>query len=257
MKVVPLLCVFAALTPVWGQMCSFSIGGLNRSRVVTGPVHAECPGTIHTAPFGNWGASSSFGTRKNGHQFQGWCKNKWVCDNSGRCSTKCTDQWYEWNSCTDVPEFRAPNCTLYNSSSCTEQRSVTDVNVLGTYYGSVAASCPVDTNADGVCDSGGCKDHAGIYLASAYMSLYELDPLATDSLVQTVYFPPTWIPLTCTPWSCPAAGSQWVNPSSYDSPSTPAKVRAQFAMAANWGTFSDPNSACARLAQTDVRYRCR
>ncbi|MGH9631033.1 MAG: hypothetical protein ACRD7E_22215 [Bryobacteraceae bacterium] len=131
------------------------------------------------------------------------------------------------------------------------------MNVLGTFYGAVGASCPYDTNGDGYCDSGGCKDFPGIYLESAYMSLYELDPLASDDLVQSVYFPATWIPLNCTPWSCPAAGSQWVNPNKYDSPAYPARVRSQFAMVSNWGTFSDPNRTCAQYAQTDPRFNCR
>ncbi|MGH9631034.1 MAG: hypothetical protein ACRD7E_22220 [Bryobacteraceae bacterium] len=91
-----ILCLMAAAAiPALAQMCSFSIAGLNRSRVVMGPVHVECPGNIHTAPFGNWGASSSFGSKRNGNQFDGWCRNKWVCDNNGQCSTKCTDGWYE------------------------------------------------------------------------------------------------------------------------------------------------------------------
>ena len=59
------------------QTCSFSIAGLNRSRVVMGPVHTECPGTLHSAPFWNWRASSSFGSKRNGNQFDGWCRNKW------------------------------------------------------------------------------------------------------------------------------------------------------------------------------------
>jgi hypothetical protein len=239
------------------QTCSFSVGALNRARGVIGSVHAECSGSIHSAPFGNWGASSPFGSKRNGHQFDGWCRNKWVCDNYGNCRSKCTDQWYEWNSCTDVAQFRPPNCSLYNSASCTQQQSATDVNVLGTYYGQMAAECPYDTNGDGYCDAGGCKAFQGIYLESTYMSLYELDPVCCDSLVQTVYFPATWIPLACTPWSCPAAGSLWVNPSKYDSPTSPAKVRAQFAIASNWGVFSDPNQVCAKYAQTDRRYNCR
>jgi len=42
------------------QTCAFSIAGLNRARAVMGPVHSECPGSIHGAPFGNWGASLDF-----------------------------------------------------------------------------------------------------------------------------------------------------------------------------------------------------
>lgn len=253
-----LLALVGAIVSAPAQTCQFSIGGLNRARAVMGPVHAECPGGVHSPPFGNWGASSSFGAKRNGHQFNGWCRNSWVCDNQGKCKVDCTDGWYEWNSCTDVDQYKPPNCTLYNSANCTRQVSTTDVNILGTYYGQVAASCPYDTDGDGYCDTGGCRDFQGIWLGSSYMSLYELDPICCDDLVQTVYFPATWIPLDkCTPWRCPAVGSEWVSPNLYDSPPSPAKVSAQFAMATNWGVFSDPGNVCAVYAQRDPKYRCR
>ncbi len=251
------LVLAAAAVSVRAQVCTFSVGALNRSRSVFGSIHAECPGGVHTAPFGNWGASSPFGAKRNGHQFDGWCSNRYVCDNFGSCRTDCSDGWYEWNTCTDIAQYRAPNCYLYNSANCTQQVSTTGVNVLGTIYGQAAVSCPRDTNGDGFCDAGGCKDPAGIYLASSYMSLYELDPICCDELVQTVYFPATWIPLNCTPWGCSPSGSQWVNPNLYDSPPSPPKVSAQFAIVANWGTFSDPNRTCANYARTDPRYNCR
>ncbi len=251
------LVVASAAACVQAQTCQFSIAGLNRARMVMGPVHAECPGTIHSAPFGNWGASSSFGAKRNGHQFDGWCRDKWVCDNYGNCKTDCQDGWYEWNSCTDVAQYKAPNCNLYNSANCTQQASATDVNVLGTYYGQVASSCPHDSDGDGYCDKGGCRDFQGVWLGSSYMSLYELDPICCDDLVQSVYFPATWVPLNCTPWVCPAAGSEWVNPNLYDSPKSPAKVSAQFAMVSNWGVFSDPKNTCAAYARIDPKYNCR
>ncbi len=253
------LVVVAAWSAAEGQAqtCAFSIGGLNGSRSVMGPVHSECPGSIHSAPFGNWGASSPFGSKRNGHQFDGWCFKRWVQDNYGNWKFECTDGWYEWNSCTDVPQYQPPNCSLYNSASCTEQKTATSVNVLGTYYGEVPATCPSDNDGDGYCDSGGCRDFQGIWLGSSYMTLYELDPICCDDLVQTVYFPATWIPLTCTPWYCPGAGSQWVNPNLYDSPSWPAKVGAQFAMASNYGIFIDRYNTCAAYARIDPKYNCR
>ena len=37
-----------------GQFCRLTVAGLNQSRRVVGPVHAEClEDIIHTAPFGN------------------------------------------------------------------------------------------------------------------------------------------------------------------------------------------------------------
>jgi hypothetical protein len=213
-----LLAVAAATSAGRAQTCDFSIAGLNRGRTVMGPVHSECPGGVHSAPFGNWGASSPFGTKRNGHQFDGWCRNRWIRDNYGNWKLECQDEWYEWNSCTDVTQYQPPNCSLYNSTSCTQQTSTRDVNVLGTYYGGVPASCPYDSDGDGYCDAGGCRDFPGIWLESSYMSLYELDPICCDELVQTVYFPATWVPLACTPWECAAAGSEWVSPNLYNSP---------------------------------------
>src|SRR4051794_18711120 len=100
------------VSPSGAQVCRISISGLNRNRSVTGPVHTECPPSFDTAPFGNWGVSSNFGQKQDDHQFQGWCHNIKVCDNFGICNNVCQDGWYEWNSCTDTAQFKAPNCTL-------------------------------------------------------------------------------------------------------------------------------------------------
>src|SRR3990172_2815848 len=80
-----------------GQVCRLSIAGLNRGRRVSGPVSTECPSlfVVHTAPFGNWGVTSNFGPKLNGHQFEGWCHDTRTCDNDGDCRVNCTDGWYE------------------------------------------------------------------------------------------------------------------------------------------------------------------
>src|SRR5687768_5186114 len=62
-----------------GQVCRISTSGLNRNRRVVGPVHAECPVSIHSVPFGNWGVTSNFGQKQDGTQFQGWCHDTPVC----------------------------------------------------------------------------------------------------------------------------------------------------------------------------------
>src|SRR5713226_6868610 len=124
-----------AALPAPAQLCRLSVAGLNQSRKVTGSIHAECPEDIfHSAPFGNWGVTSNFGQKRDGHQFDGWCHESRVCDNSGFCKTDCQDGWYEWNSCTDHPLYRAPNCTLYNAANCTEQVTTNGVNVHGTKF---------------------------------------------------------------------------------------------------------------------------
>jgi len=232
------------------QVCRLSVAGLNRSRIVNGPVHAECPPTIHTPPFGNWGVASNFGNKANGHQFQGWCRESQVCDNNGNCSVQCRDGWYEWNSCTDVTQWAAPNCSLYNADECTRQRSSTGVNVHGSRTIDLPVRCPTDTNQDGVADEGGCAD-ASIYRSgNNFMSLYELDPGTTDELIQTVYFPEVVLTLECDQWGCSPAGSEWLEPAFYDSPSTPAKVYAQFAAVVNSATFVDTSRTCRAVGPT-------
>src|SRR5687768_14508607 len=87
----------------YSQTCSLTVYGQNQARRVMGPVDTECPNLVHTTPFGNWGVTSNFGTKLDGHQFQGWCHNSYVCDNAGLCRTECRTGWYQWNSCTDHP----------------------------------------------------------------------------------------------------------------------------------------------------------
>jgi hypothetical protein len=251
------VCLAVSAGDLAAQTCTMAITGYNRARTVTGPVHAECSGGFHSAPFGNWGATSNYGQKKNGHQFDGWCYNRFVCDNWGNCRSDCRDGWYEWNSCTDIPQFQPANCYLYNAAGCTRQASATDFNALGTFYLRVTTDCPYDTNGDGFCDSGGCKDIRSVTVNSNYMSLYELDPICCDSLVQSLYFPATTVPLSCAPWSCPAAGSNWVVPSFYQSPSSPPKVSVNVAMVENWASFSDPYGRCASMARTNPKYNCR
>ncbi len=226
------------------QVCRISTSGLNRNRQVAGPVHAECPVSVHTVPFGNWGVTSNFGQKVNGHQFQGWCHDTRVCDNRGNCRTDCQDGWFEWNSCTDIDEYRPPNCTVYNDKNCTTQVSTLGQNVHGTRSIDVTVRCPTDTNGDGVSDQGGCMDLKLFSNGANFMSLYELDPGSTDDLIQTIYFPEAPVNLTCSIFGCPPAQSPWVTPNAYDSPPSPAKVSAEFSMTVNSAIFVDTSRAC-------------
>ncbi len=232
------------------QVCRLSVAGLNRERRVAGPVSAECPGrfVIHTSPFGNWGVTSNYGPKLNGHQFQGWCRDTFTCDNDGNCRVNCRDGWYEWNSCTTVARYSPPNCTLYNTPGCMEQVSTQGINVLGTQTVDVAVRCPIDRNGDGVADEGGCKDVTVYSHGDNFMSLYELDPGGPDELVQTLHFPATPVPLSCGVQDCPAAGSNWVAPSFVQSPSAPAKVYAELATVVNFGVFVDAGNVCRAVA---------
>lgn len=227
------------------QVCRLSAAGLNQSRRVTGQIHAECPDDIvHSAPFGNWGVTSNFGKKGDSHQFDGWCHNTRVCDNSGNCRTECVDGWYEWNSCTDHSLYRAPNCTLFNSADCMEQKTATGANVHGTTYVDIPVRCPFDSNGDGIPDQGGCGDVKQYSSGTNFMSLYELDPICCDQLVQTVYFPNITLPLSCDVFGCAQTSSDFVSPAFWDSPATPPKVFAEMAMVVNWGGFVNTGGAC-------------
>ena len=128
------------------QVCRITATALNQERRVIGGVNTECPTLLlHSAPFGNWGVTSNFGAALDGHQFDGWCHNTRICDNNGNCRTDCGDGWYEWNSCTDHSQFKAPNCTLYNAADCTQQVTSTGVNTHGSRTLDVPVSCPQDT----------------------------------------------------------------------------------------------------------------
>jgi len=227
------------------QVCRLSVAGLNRARRVMGPVNAECPDPLHSAPFGNWGVTSNFGHKLDGRQFEGWCNsNQEIVDNNGVRRRACGSRWHEWNSCTDHALFRAPNCTLYNSTECTEQVSTTGVNVLGTQFVDVPVSCPADMDGDGQLDQGGCSAVRTYSHGANFMSIYELDPLTGDDLIQTLIYPPTVVELTCDFWGCLPTGSQWLPPVAYDSPQSPPKIFAEMAMAVNSGTFVDASGVC-------------
>jgi uncharacterized protein (TIGR03437 family) len=181
-------------------------------------------------------------------QFEGWCRDSRVCDNNGNCSTHCRDGWYEWNSCTDSPQFRPPNATLYNARNGTTQSTATGINVHGTRIVDVPVTCPVDANNDGVAESGGCTAVRTHSSGVNFMSLYELDPGSTDDLIQTIYFPDLVVTTGCSIWNCPQVSSQWVTPSGYDSPATPAKVYAEMSMLINSGAFINSPQVCRLTA---------
>jgi uncharacterized protein (TIGR03437 family) len=243
-----LLLVSVGCELVDAQVCRLSVSGLNRNRRVSGPVNAECPFSLHSPPFGNWGVTSPFGQKADGRQFEGWCRDTRACDNNGNCSTHCRDGWYEWNSCTENPQFRAPNTTLYNAENGTQQVSTTGVNVHGTRVIEVPVSCPVDADSDGVAETGGCTAVTTYRSGTNFMSLYELDPGTTDDLVQTLYFPEAVITTGCKTWNCASASSDWAGPTGYDSPVNPAKAYAEVSVLINSGVFVDTGRLCRLTA---------
>jgi hypothetical protein len=175
---------------VLGQTCTLSVAGLNKDRFVWGLLFQECgweePGCWHSPPFGNWGVDSNYGQRQDTNQFEGW--------------KPLSSQW-QWNSCTAY--YLPPNCDYYNWNNCTQQRDRYTANPHGTKGVSLATSCPQDTNGDGICDTGGCKEIFSYSEGTNWMAMYELDVAVppwcgTDDHVETLYFPATAVYLSCT-----------------------------------------------------------
>lgn len=263
--------LLAAAEIASAQVCRISMAGATRNRKIINQLYAECAGdTInclawvpifnmleHSLPFGNWGVTSNFGQKKDGHQFQGWCNRRYLQDNAGNWAWHCMDSrgWYEWNSCSQWP-YNAPSCNLYNANNCTWQVTSQGNNVHGTIGFDAWASCPMDTNGDGQCDTGGCLNQTSVGTYNNYMSLYELDGCDEDELVQSLYFPPTTATSNCSVWYCPAAGGSWVTPNFYQSPSYPQIVDTELALIYNEAYFVDTYGSCAQQAQWDQRYNC-
>jgi hypothetical protein len=130
------------------------------------------------------------------------------------------------------------------------------VSVHGTKYVDVWVNCPEDTNGDGDCDRGGCKDVRAWAEWSNYMHLYEIDlPLpfpwcGVDDYVDTLYFPPTDVNLVCEPGYCRAAGTGWA-PRTYSS-----FTYAEMAMVVNGGSYVDSMN-CEYLRFANPQYNCR
>ena len=220
----------------------------NKDRYVYGPVNAECGG-IHSAPFGNWGVRTESTNKHDGHQFDGWCRNRILCDNNNRCKQHCIASWYQWNSCTTHSAWSPPNRDFYNHNNNTQQKTTRGNNHHGNGRAMHVVSCPYDSDGDGIFESGGCKElFAGGYSIRGHrMDLYELDPASSDTLVTRLDFP------TLT-MSAAAAGCNdvhscgesrlgtWQGSKTYSWIASKASAKAAIQIV--YAQFSDPTSAC-------------
>lgn len=224
---VPILAaVFAAgaAQSLFGQaVCSFSISMVNHNRYAYDTAE-ECSGW-HTVPFGNWGVSSNVGTKVDGHQFQGWNP---TCNVTGSTLV-------EWNSCSrdyvkpdlDCQRLNFPDpagTALYPANgypftdsyghndyvpaaggthTCVDQYSPCGPNVYGGAFYNAGVSPVQDFDGDNILDAGGCKDLDGYWIGvqQNYMTVYELD-WDGDDVINSLYFPTVWAPLSCTPEAC-------------------------------------------------------
>ena len=180
------------------EFCVITIKGQNRNRIVAGSIATECadvffPVQWHDPPWGNWGVSSNYSsTLTDTDQFRGW-KHK------DGPTTKL-----QWNSCTVTAAFAPPNSEYYNSDDSRYQTS--DATVThGMYSFRSSVSCPdsEDYYAD---PPAGCSSFSGFTAMETenYMTIYELDFLDGDDLIETLYFPGTSVTLTsCSHDGCP------------------------------------------------------
>lgn len=276
-----LLVVFSG--ELWAQtlvpfkgICSVRAAAFNKNRKVHGPIRVECGGEWpHTAPWGNWGVTSPFGVLEDGHQFDGWCKDRWVCDNYGNCKCDCGadpvqvlrgERWYQWNGCTADPKFKPRNCTLYNADDCTAQESTQGINKHGEVIFGVSVNCPYDSTGDGFCDSGGCKDLTRVTWVHNWMSVYEIDndalvphPELTpgSDLVQTLYFPQVVPVSKCNISTCKFRKTiKWFSPSSYEDPSE-SVIEAKLGIQVLGVTYEDPGRKCDQAGVLYEEYNCK
>jgi uncharacterized protein (TIGR03437 family) len=80
------------------------------------------------------------------------------------------------------------------------------------------------------------------------MTFYEIDPGSGDSLIQSMYFPETPLNPTCTVWGCTPMISAWLQPIAYDTPTSPAKMTAEFAMSMPSAVFRNTGGCPAAAA---------
>ena len=246
-----------------GQECEIDYEVKNSSRYVYGPVNEECgDGEPHSVPFGNWGVDTESSDRKDGNQFQGWCKYRYLCDNNDDCSTHCQDPWYQWHSCTtQLPRYSPPNEDFFNYSNNTQQRSTRGTNSHGGGFVSVGVSCPVDTDGDNYVDEGGCLDlvSQGFGISGHRMELYELDgwivhnPIFNDDdHVTTLRFPKLTATVSstqCDVQEC-SAGSTGTYRSSTTSSSRTASARA--AVRIMRARFTDEYNDCCDASDSET-----
>ncbi len=186
-------------------VCRIDYQTKNKSRYVHGPVNVECglsSGEVHSAPFGNWGVDTESTDRRDGHQFDGWCRGHRVCedDDPDDCTTYCNGSWLQWNSCTtNIPKYAAPNEDFFNYDNGRQQKNkYSSVNAHGGGRTDIVVSCPTDTDGDYYPDEGGCEDvlDRGFSIGGHRMELYELDGwiyhnpfFHDDDAVGTLRFP--------------------------------------------------------------------
>jgi len=218
---------------------------INAARHVIGEVNAECPPSWHSATWGNWGVSSNWGGLTNADQFRGW---------------KVSGSQGQWNSCTR-DHIRDTDNIYYNHDH--NGNGLGDDQWIDTAWIYTGAQidqytgCPMDTNYDGVCDTGGCLalNSTGFGVGGQFLSLYELDWPDGDDFITTLYAHSgcCHVNLSCSKDYCsgPVFSPWW--PTTY---STNTAVTANVIMKVWDAQFIDSNGYCEQLGYSDPRYNC-
>ena len=240
----------AMLFAQYSDYCVVELSGENRDRTIGAgaSISTECadgdsvftfipgvgliPQVDHSAPFGNWGVSSNYGSPSDGNQFPGW--------DSGTVTGTSRTNW-QWNSCTTLYPPSLENGRYYNWQNSTAQQSVRDTETHGTRIYRIPIDCNDEYNyltpSEDGCTDVSVPDSMGV--SSNFMSLYELDFDGND-LVTTLYFPGTSATLECTYYGCSEEYSDWVDVTSSTRSYTQVdaqvrtKVSAYYEAACGW-----------------------
>ncbi len=183
-----------------GRSCRTEIVIQNRNRRATegAQLRAECPGIIHSAPFGNWGVTSAYAGRSNGKQFMGW---------------KRSGSQYHWNTCTvspyrwQAPDRRLPgkapymNATRRNGWYWSQQSNTNQRQSRTVHYSWISLRDTCRTLYQGVYDS-----------RDLTMQVFELDPAWRDEKIAEIEYEDVGINLRCSSdWNC-SGQTSWMSP---------------------------------------------
>ena len=193
--------VATSLLEAQGGRCYLGAHFYNKERGIErgAYIREECDTLLpdwleHSAPFGNWGVNSTWGSRQDGNQFRGWKPSGWQ---------------RQWNSCT--PQYPPPSSDHYNAEGGWSQRANPQSS---EHY----ASGWVLRGSSGL----SCRYmHDGAVWTSSnnYMKLYELDKNDRDERVATISYGDIRVQITCRDtWDCQGE-SEWASPT-YVNPSS-------------------------------------
>ena len=166
-------------------------------------ISAECPPSIHTPPWGNWGVRSRHGGARNTNQFRGW---------------KSIGTQRQWNSCTTHSDYDAPDPFHYNRPAGegwwqeSEPYSEERYESAWVEYGERGETC--ESKYDGIVWT----------TEDVFMKLYELDSTG-DQLVATLEYGDLRIRLDCnSAWDC-SGNSGWRSKTSLSPSSSRVSAR--------------------------------